>query len=333
MTPPRQVLPGKTVIITSRAVGRSFRFVPKKRVVESIWYCVAVVAANAEYRVRIHEVVYMSNHVHIVATFDDDSMPDFMQDLNSLVSRQLNALRGRTGTNFEPHFNAVEIADVDKILDHCAYALANPCSAHLVTRAVGWRGVTSARLEYGQSITIERPQCGMWKPNRLKEKKRQQGQKAGKLLRHRKSAGRAKYAGRSKLPEQVEFSLERPPGFGELNDTQLREEVRRRTEILEDKAEAERAKRGWKALGMRRVIEQHWADFPDKTEPRFGTVPKASGSSKWARMEVLQRCARFQQAYAKARDAYVAGDHGVQFPCGTWLMKRRFKVRCGASPP
>ena len=98
-------------------------------------------------------------------------------------------------------------------------------------------------------------------------------------------------------------------------------------------AEGEREAKGWKVLGMRPVTEQHWADFPDKTEPRFGTVPKASGSNKWARMEVLQRCARFQEAYAEARDAYVAGDREVEFPCGTWLMRRRFNVRCTASPP
>ncbi len=147
------------------------------------------------------------------------------------------------------------------------------------------------------------------------------------------SAGRAKYVGRSKLPDTVELTLERPPGFDALTDERLREEVRRRTKLLEDAAEAEREQKGWKVLGMRRVAEQHWADFPDKTEPRFGTVPKASGSNKWARMEVLQRCARFQQAYAQAHDAYVAGDHGVEFPCGTWLMRRRFKVACSVSPP
>ena len=86
----------------------------------------------------------MSNHLHIVATFDDDSMPDFMQALNSLVSRQLNALRGRSGSNFEPHFNAVEIADASKILDHCAYTLANPVSAGLVRRSTRWPGLTTA---------------------------------------------------------------------------------------------------------------------------------------------------------------------------------------------
>ncbi len=306
---------------------------PEERVVASIWYCLAVVAANESYAVRIHEVVYMSNHVHIVATFDDDSMPAFMQDLNSLVSRQLNALRGRSGTNFEPHFNAVEIADAEKILDHCAYMLANPCAAHLVTRAGGWRGVTSARLEYGQPVTIERPRCGMWKPKRVAEKKRQHAKKEGGRRRRRKSAGRSAHAGRSKLPETVEFTLERPPGFDDLDDGQLRGEVRRRTKVLEDGAEAEREEKGWKVLGMRRVIAQHWADFPDSKEPRFGTVPAASGSSKWARMEVLQRCARFQRAYAEARDAYVAGEHGVEFPCGTWLMRRRFNVRCSNSPP
>ncbi len=333
VTAPRQVLPGRTVFITSRAVGRTFRFVPRERIVESLLFCFAVAVANKEFKVRVHEVVYMSNHLHIVATFDDTSMPDFMQYLNSLCSKQLNAMRGRSGTNFETHFNAVEVADPKKILEHCAYTLANPCAAHLVTEATAWKGVTSARLEYGKPIAIERPKTGMWKPKRVEEKARQAAKKARNSRSGGKSAGRAARVGRIKTPERVEFTLERPPGFDEMSDAELRDEVRRLVVIEEAKAERERVEQGRRVLGMRRVRAQHWNAMPEMTESMFGPVPKASGDNKWARMEVLQRCAKFRSAYEAARDAYKSGERDVEFPCGTWLMRLRFNVRCASSPP
>ena len=164
-TAPRQVLPGRIVFITSRAVDRTFRLMPREGVVESLLFCFAVAVAKKEFKIRVHEVVYRPNHLHFVATFGDTSVPDFMQCPNSLCWRQLNALRGRSGTNFETHFNAVEVADPQKVLEHCAYTLANPCAGHLVTQATAWKGVTSTRLEYGKPTIVERPKTECGSPN------------------------------------------------------------------------------------------------------------------------------------------------------------------------
>ena len=121
-------------------MNRQFRYVPKEKVVDILWCCLA--AAVAKHAVRLHEFVYMSNHLHLVLTMDDTKLPEFMKDLGSLTSRALNSLRGISGPNVETHYNAVVVTDPQKCLEHCAYTLANPCTSHLVTRAAGWRSVT-----------------------------------------------------------------------------------------------------------------------------------------------------------------------------------------------
>ena len=100
-----------------------------------------------------------------------------------------------------------------------------------------------------------------------------------------------------------------------------------------DPLDRERVEQGRRVLGMRRVRAQHWNAMPETTESMFGPVPKASGDNKWARIEVLQRCGRFRSAYEAARDAFRAGERNVEFPCGTWMMRKRFNVRCASSPP
>ncbi len=326
MTRARRIVPGQTVFITSRAVGRTFRFVPEDRVVQSLAYCFAV--AVKKYDVLVHEVVYMSNHLHIVATFLDDELPSFMQYLNSLTSRQLNALRGRSGANFESHFNCVDIGDPEKVLEHCAYTQANPCAADLVTRADKWRGFTSARMAYGVPVVLERPKCGLWKPSRMNEERRQDA----KAERQQKSAGRRRRRGRVVTPDRVELTLSRPPGFESMTAEALRDEVRRRVVVLEDQAERARRAEGRRVLGMRRVKAQHWSSYPERTESMFGPVPRASGSNKWARMERLQADGEFQASYRRARAAFVGGERDVEFPAGTWQMRRRFNVCCACPP-
>lgn len=329
VTPPRQILPGETVFITCRAVGRTFRFVPKPEVVETIRFC--FVLAAAKYQIRVHEFLWMSNHFHIVVTAVDDELPAFMQYLNSLTSRALNALRGRNGANVEAHYNMVVVTDPAKILEHCAYTLANPCAANLVVRAEQWKGLTSYHLEYGDKLTATRPKRGLWSEKRRAAAAAAQTKRRGR--KRRKSTGRAKHRGRVVTPDEVSITLTRPPGFEEMIDADLRDEVRRQVVVREAAAEEKRAGEGRRVLGMKRVRGQHWNDYPRETESMFGPVPKASGKSRWAVLEALGRCARFIAAYRRARDAYLAGERDVEFPCGTWQMKKRFNVTCGASPP
>jgi len=342
VTPPRYIVEDQLVFVTCGAVGRSFRFLPTAAVVQLLWFVLAVVVRR--YGIALHEVFWLSNHVHLVLTDVHGNLPDFMRDLNSLVSRGLNALRGSTGSNVEKGYNIVTPADDEKVIDHCVYSLLNACAAHLVEHVGEWAGVSSFALDYGKPMIIERPQAGLWKNAR-----------AGKRThakRGRGSRGRERFRGRTKMPERIELELVRPPISPDLRDDELRALIRERVEAGELVLIGERAEKKKKVLGMKRVLDQSWSDTPSTSRILFETTPRVSARSKWARIETLGRRLAFEAQYTAARDKLIAlleaagratrsaaarvrdiaeiGD--VVFPHGTYLMRRRFALCCEPAP-
>ena len=113
---------------------------------------------------------------------------------------------------------------------------------------------------------------------------------------------------------------------------ELRDEVLRQVAANEESAEATRVEKGEKAMGMKWVKKQFWGAMPGK-EDLFGRNPTVSASSRWDRVEAQQRRQDFLAAYRSARERWLAGEKDVVFPAGTWLLKRRFGVRCEGDIP
>ena len=321
VTPPRQILPGQTVMVTVQAVSRSFRFLPSKRVAQLILYC--FIATLGGYKIDVHEFCFLSNHFHIVMTPQEDDLPAFVKKFHSLLSRALNALRGWKGANVEDHYNIVVETDEQAIVRHCAYTLANPCAADLVAYIKHWKGPNSYALEYGEEIVVDRPKFSLWTPvNKTKRRRKRPMQSI-----------RASYRGRWKSPEQATFKLVRPPVLGELSDTQLREHIRELAHKRERDADTKRVAKGRRAMGMKRVLQQKWTDIPNSKHELFGPEPLVASSSRWARREAERLNREFVREYRAARDAWLAGDRDVEFPAGTYLMRVRFNVSCAPAPP
>ena len=322
MTPPRFIVPGQLCFVTARAVARMFKFLPEHRVVQIIRYVFAV--AVQKYGLKVHEVMFMSNHFHLLATDVRGELPDFMRYLDSLLARSLNALRGTSGSLFEKHYNLVVATDGKAVIEHAKYILANPCAAHLVKRSSQWEGFSSRRIRYGQMVTFSRPPLGLWQRHAVAKHRRTRGQ----------NARRAAYRGlRSKLPEQVGFTLHRPDVRPNLDDRELRTEVWRRLRERARELIAERSKSGREVLGMPEVLRQKWWWFPGRPEDMFTTTPSVSGRNKWARIEALTRKRDFEDAYYRVREAYIAGMREIVWPWGTWLMRVRHGLPCATAPP
>jgi putative transposase len=339
VTPPRYIVEDQLVFVTCGAVGRSFRFLPVEAVVQFLWFVLA--AMVRKFGIAVHDVFFASNHFHIVLTDVDGNLPDFMRDLNSLISRGLNALRGTTGTNIEKGYNIVNVGDDEKAVEHCVYSLVNACAAHLVDRARDWTGVSSLGLEYGQPVVFERPTIGLWRNIATGSSPRR---------RPGRSKSRAAHTGRTRMPARVEFALVRPPVLPDLDDLQLRALIRERVEQREVALRRERESKGHRVLGMKNVLRQSWSDTPSTTRILFQTTPRASGKSKWARLEALGRRLDFEAAYATARTKLEllfasATHHGtvlaerlvtlaelgsIFFPRGTYLLCRRYGLPCVA---
>ena len=299
------------------------RLRPDRKTVEAITYCLGVVSKRyrAEGKLVLHEFVFMSNHYHLLGTDVAGCLPDFVRDLNALLSRELNALRGVRGANFEKGYGLLEVHSHDKALEHAAYTLANPAASDLVERAEQWPGLSSVDMEYGEPVRVQRPAEGLWSG-----KAAHAGRKASQRSK------RAAHACRTKMPEEVELVIDRPPVLPELSDAQVRAEVRRRLRQRERELADERRRLGRKVLGARRAARVDYLAVP-KPEEMFGRNPTFSGVVGEARKAMAAAVKEFRRAYRAASERFRAGVEGVVFPAGTWLYRVRFQVCCEALAP
>lgn len=312
-TDPRQILPGRSWFITGRAILRQHRFVPSKDITRTIWYCLAVV--SQKYQVQLHGFTWMSNHYHLALTDRCAQLPDFMRDLNALISKAINAVRGVRGENFARiGYNAVIIADGARLLRHCAYTEANPSRAHLVERAQQWSGVTSAKLEYGEEITLRRPKTGLWK-------------RAAQTGRGKIDPSRASYRGRITCPATARLRLEPPPCRNGKSAAETRAEVRKLVKNLEDTARLERKSQNTSVVGMRAVRRVQYKSSPSTPQDYFGKVPRVSGEIPGERAIIRRRLQEFVNLYRQALEEYKRSGK-ASFPEGTWWMRRCLNKQC-----
>lgn len=281
----------------------------------TLWYCLAVAASKYK-KIQLHGFVWLSNHYHIVLTDSAAQLPDFMRDLNSLISKALNALRGTRGENFARRgYHALVVSDGAKAISHCAYTEANPCSAHLVDTAETWESVTSAKLEYGEEVSMERPNYGLW------------GRVGGKN-KGRMNRARAEYCGRIKCPEVASFRLVRPPSMDGGSQKQTRTEVRTQIKALEQEAREKRDASNIGVKGMKRVRRVHHESKPSTQETHFETEPEVSGEDPEVRRSIRLEYRAFVNKYRHAFEVYRQKGDAV-FPVGTWWMKRCLNAKCG----
>jgi putative transposase len=320
MTPPRQIIAGQLCFVTVRAVNRCYRFAPTPEALQIIWYCLARTLDKYRGCIEAHEFLWMSNHYHLVLTDRGGRLPRFMEELNSLLARALNALHGLEGTAIEKGYNLVAVASAGKLVEHCVYTLANPCKANLVERCHDWQGVSSQRLEYGVSVTVARPKHGLW----------------GGPCRHvqrlvSQRSKRALHGGRSRLPETVTLMLTRPKIMLELTDAELRSYIRERLRECERTIIGERQSRKLRVMGWKAATKKSVRAAPT-SEERFRTVPSYSADTREQRAAAWKRRRGFLARYRDALRRFLGGDWSTVFPTGTWLMKVRFGVSCCPLP-
>jgi REP element-mobilizing transposase RayT len=294
MTAPRQIIPGATLMITRRCLGRMFLLRPSKATNELFHYVLAVAAER--YGIYLHAICVMSNHFHCILTDPLGHLPKFEQYLDGLVARSLNALHGRWESFWAPgSYSAVRLLSPRTIVQKAAYTLANPVSAGLVRHGAEWPGLwAAAGLKSGQPVQVKRPD-GFFR-------------KGGPL------------------PELAALRFHCPPGFESMEAfrTQLMAEVTR----LEDRAARKHATAGRAFLGARVVMAQRPQASPRPDEPRRGLNPRIASRDRWRRVEALTRFKEFLVAYRGAWCEFARGLRDALFPAGTYWMRVAHGVRC-----
>jgi REP element-mobilizing transposase RayT len=292
MTAPRQVLAGVTYLVTRRCAGRRFLLKPGP-IVNAIFRFV-LARAVALFGMELHAFAVMSNHYHLVLTDPAARLPAFMQYLDSLVARAVNASRACRDHFWDGEpYSAVVLATAEDILAKAVYTLANPVAAGLVRWGREWPG--------------------LWSPPDL-------------LTSHPLPAPRPEgfFRREGPLPARLELRLVAPPGFASARSFQ------RELAIALD-AEEDRLAQGRSSfLGIGRIMAQKWWARPAQPEPWGQLSPLFAGHHRSTRLDLLERLRAFRAAYHEAWRAWRSGLRAVEFPAGTYALRVLHGVACAA---
>jgi putative transposase len=90
-------------------------------------YLGLLLEASRQHQVAVHSYVLMTNHVHLLATPQDDvGLPLMMQQVGRSYVRLFNRLHGRTGTLFEGRYKSTLIQSERYLLPCMVYIDLNP---------------------------------------------------------------------------------------------------------------------------------------------------------------------------------------------------------------
>ncbi len=297
VTAPRRVLPGTVYLVTRRCSERRFFLRPSRAVNEIFLYILALAARR--YGVLVHAFCVLSNHVHLIVTDPTGRLPAFMQYLDSLVARAVNASLGRFEGFWasDASYSAVEPLDPGDVVAKAAYVLANPVAAGLVRRGADWPGLWTSPDQIGSNLTARKPKR-FFDPNGY-------------------------------LPDTVELELTAPPGFASA--AEFRAQLSSALRELEEKHHRELAASGRRFLGEARVLAQSPFSRPTTGEPRFALKPRIAARDKWRRIEGLFRLKSFASEYRKAWARWRAGARNAIFPAGTYLLRVLHGVQCAGA--
>jgi len=299
MSRARQFLSGTTYSVARRCTLRMFLLKPSKRVNQLFLYCLAYAAQK--YGILVHEFIAMSNHYHIEVTDPHGKLPLFMQCLDSLLARSLNAHYGRCEHFWAPDtYDYFTIEDAQTAVDKAVYILANPVAAGLVKRSRLWPGNSSVGYRYGEPITVERPD----------EFFRENGP----------------------MPQELTFTLTKPPALAHLGDDKARSLVLEQLDAKEMRIRRKMKVLGQRFAGRHAVMRTRPFDSPDTPVRLRKLNPRVACRDPGRRVAALNRLKAFEQEYRECYLRWRAGDRGVVFPEGTYQLRVQHGVTCRAPP-
>lgn len=298
MTLPREILPGKTYLVTRRCTQRQFLLKPSRQTNQLVRYCLGVAAKQTG--VQIHAVCVMSNHWHGVVSDPFARLPEFLERFHRLVARAQNVSLGRCENLWSSEKTSVVLLVSDEdVLEKMAYTIANPTTAGLVRSPSEWPGVVSLRI--GEQCRVEMPD------------------------RFFDPAG--------PLPESITLELTRPPIFQDNDVVALARRLATTVQRHVSEARDALARRGIKFLGAKAILQQSFEAVPKTQEPRGTSNPRIAAGRAPNRVQAIERMLSFWRDYRAAWQAWRNGKRDQLFPAGTYSLRIYARVSCAPACP
>ena len=297
MTQPRRRLPGTAYFLSPSCERHEFRLKPTPQTKAA--FAFTLVEAANRHGIDIIAVMQMSSHYHAVVYDRLGTLSDFMRDFHGVMAR-FGSWRDKVeNTKFwsGQESEAVEIGDIDALVDCTAYALANPTKDFIVERPEQWVGVMTPveTLGLASAQVFLRPK-DFFDPDGMTSD--------GVMLC-------------SDYPSELE---------GLLPQEQFRERVKARLEeyIAKAKVEVEAGRR--KFLGVKKAMRLSvWHSARAMSgESSSGTRPRrrVAAATQGRIQAMLEQLLEFRRAHRLAREAMSRGLRHIMFPAGTWFAWR-----------
>lgn len=288
MTAARQIVAGRTYLVTRRVTQRQFLLRPDDEMNQIVLYCLGEAALR--FNVGLIAFLMMSNHEHLDLLDREGNIPEFLAHLHKMIAKAGNALRGRCEnfwSNEAP--SLVYVVNPEDRFEKLIYLLANPVASHLVDHVADWPGVSSLGMHLsGREITVKRPKIFF--------------DKAGKM------------------PAEVKIALVRPEGFEDMSQEQWRTKITGALREVEDRARAERLAAKHGIVGRKEILAAKPTDTPSSLSPRGGLRPNIACRDRERRKAELANLIAFRNQRRDALARYNAGELDVVFPHGTYRI-------------
>ncbi len=119
--------------------------------------------ASRQHKLAIHSYVLMTNHLHLLATPQDDvGLPLMMQQVGRSYVRWFNKAQGRTGTLFEGRYKSTLIQTERYLLACMAYIDLNPVRAGMVLQPQDYLHSSYAHYAGLRSDPLITPHSQFW---------------------------------------------------------------------------------------------------------------------------------------------------------------------------
>lgn len=257
----------------------------------------ALAKAQEAHPARIHGFVFLSDHFHLLATFNDVAqMAGFMHSFTCTLSREIRLATGWKGSVFHDRYRSIELSPEPEIeLARLRYIFSNSCKENLVASPLAWPGVSSAEASVSGNALD-----GEWI--------------------HRTPLCHAERGKRSVSEEDFARSLTlRLDPLPSLRHLSVHSHRRIMADLVRQ-VEEETAKRHafektlW--LGAEKILAKDPLSAP--REVVRSPAPKCHAASKKARQALLSAVAQIVGAYRRASERLKAGERNVRFPANTF---------------
>lgn len=283
--------------LSRRCKGRQFLLRPDREVVDALLYCFGYCAER--WGMLVHVLSLMTNHAHNPVTDVRGQRVEFTHELHGLTARCIKALRGEGGEPmdgcvWEPseQTGRVMLASEEAFIEACAYAIVNPIEAGLVHNLSEWPSFVSGARDMldKRRITIKRPTC---------------------LPAHYPATATLRFC----LPPHLEA---RGAQVVDTIEARVKERARAaRKKLVEGGGR-------WKT--RHEIMNVDPFDGP-KTNNKGGLAPALRAANPTVMRAAKKQLVAWRHAYREAFDAFRDGDHGVEWPAGTWFYARYAAAR------